>query len=165
MYSSARLQRKLDRGGSTYKAGGLGRKAEEDNGKWKIISTINDSHKHAINAIECIDNKIYTTSWRCMRVWDINTGGKVHDLKAHTGAIKCAKHQSNATGVKGVFATAGDKSDKCVHLWDLAHMQPVVSLSGHRGDVRALEFSPDGFYLFSGGPGGMFVWDLRNTNT
>lgn len=76
-----------------YTKGGLGRMVDEDTaGKWRIVSTINDSHKHSINAIECIDNQVYTTSWRCMRVWDINTGGKIHDLKAHTGAIKCAKY-------------------------------------------------------------------------
>jgi len=62
-----------------------------------------------------------------------------------------------------IFATGGDKSDKCIHLWDIATLTSIDSLKGHRGEIRALEFSKDGKYLFSGGQGGMLVWDLRKT--
>lgn len=41
----------------------------------------------------------------------------------------------------------------------------MTSLKGHKGEIRALEFSKDGKYLFSAGQGGMFVWDLRNTDS
>jgi WD40 repeat protein len=40
----------------------------------------------------------------------------------------------------------------------------MTTLKGHKGEIRALEFSKDGKYLFSAGQGGMFVWDLRNTD-
>ena len=38
----------------------------------------------------------------------------------------------------------------------------MATLRGHKGEIRALEFSRDGKYLFSAGQGGMLVWDLRN---
>ena len=40
----------------------------------------------------------------------------------------------------------------------------MTTLKGHKGEIRALEFSKDGKYLFSGGQGGLLVWDLRNTD-
>jgi WD40 repeat protein len=42
-------------------------------------------------------------------------------------------------------------------------LKQISILKAHKGDVRALEFSLDGTYLFSGGHGGVYVWDLRNT--
>jgi WD40 repeat protein len=66
------------------------------------------------------------------------------------------------TGEK-IFATAGDKYDKTVQLWDMTTLKNVATLKGHRGEIRALEFSKDGKYLFSAGMGGMLVWDTRNT--
>ena len=62
-----------------------------------------------------------------------------------------------------IFATAGDKHDKTVQLWDMTTLKNVATLKGHRGEIRALEFSKDGKYLFSAGMGGMLVWDTRNT--
>jgi len=41
----------------------------------------------------------------------------------------------------------------------------MTSLKGHKYEIRALEFSKDGKYLFSAGQGGVLVWDLRNTDT
>lgn len=40
--------------------------------------------------------------------------------------------------------------------------QSQTTLKGHKFDIRALEFSKDGKYLYSAGHGGMLVWDLRN---
>ena len=62
-----------------------------------------------------------------------------------------------------IFATAGDKNDKVIHIWDMTTLTNMTTLSGHKGEIRALEFSKDGKYLFSAGQGGMLVWDLRNT--
>jgi WD40 repeat protein len=62
-----------------------------------------------------------------------------------------------------IFATAGDQYDKSIHLWDMTTLTNMATLKGHRGEIRALEFSKDGRWLFSAGQGGMLVWDLRNT--
>lgn len=60
-----------------------------------------------------------------------------------------------------IFATAGDKNDKTVQIWDMTTLKNATTLRGHRGEIRALEFSRDGKHLFSAGQGGMLVWDLR----
>jgi len=64
-------------------------------------------------------------------------------------------------GAAAIFATAGDKHDKTVMLWDMISLTQLATLTGHKGEIRALEFSKDGKYLFSAGQGGMLVWDLR----
>jgi len=53
--------------------------------------------------------------------------------------------------------------DKCLHIWDMTTLTNMSTLQGHRGEIRAIEFSKDGKYLFSAGQGGMLVWDIRNT--
>jgi WD40 repeat protein len=40
----------------------------------------------------------------------------------------------------------------------------LATLRGHKGDIRSVEFSRDGKYIFSAGQGGMLIWDLRNTD-
>jgi WD40 repeat protein len=37
-------------------------------------------------------------------------------------------------------------------------------LRGHKGEIRAVEFSNDGKYLFSAGKERMLVWDLRKSD-
>ena len=64
-----------------------------------------------------------------------------------------------------LFVTAGDKSDKSLHLWDMTSLTCLATLRGHKGEIRAVEFSRDGKYIFSAGMGGMLVWDLRNTDS
>jgi WD40 repeat protein len=63
-----------------------------------------------------------------------------------------------------MFASGGDRNDKSIILWDLVTLKQTATLKAHRGEIRALEFSRDGKFLFSGGQGGVYVWDLRNTS-
>ena len=91
----------------------------------------------------------------------------VSEMRAHNGAIKCVKAMPTVNGGlagDAIFATAGDISDKCIHIWDMMTFTNMTTLGGHKGEIRALEFSKDGKYLFSAGQGGMLVWDLRNTD-
>jgi len=99
----------------------------------------------------------------------MNTKDLISDIKAHQGVIKCVKtmHTNSDGETVGdrIFATAGDKNDKCIHVWDMTTLTNMTTLRGHKGEIRALEFSRDGKYLFSAGQGGMLVWDLRNTDS
>jgi WD40 repeat protein len=52
-------------------------------------------------------------------------------------------------------------NDKTIHIWDMTTLTNISTLAGHKGEIRALEFSRDGKYLFSAGQGGMLIWDLR----
>ena len=88
----------------------------------------------------------------------------ISEMKAHHGAIKCVKAmpmRGGQTVGDAIFATAGDMSDKCIHLWDMMTFTNMTTLAGHRGEIRDLEFSKDGMFLFSAGQGGTLVWDLR----
>lgn len=89
----------------------------------------------------------------------------ISDIKAHQGAINCVKVKSNNQDGENIFVTAGDRYDKCMHIWDMTTLTNMATLRGHKGDIRAVEFSKDGKYLFSAGMGGMLVWDLRNTDS
>ena len=110
---------------------------------------------------------LYSTSMKNLKVWDLTTLQLIADIKAHSGVIKQVKamHMGPNGQLVGekIFATAGDKHDKTVQLWDMTTLKSVATLKGHRGEIRALEFSKDGKYLFSAGMGGMLVWDVRNT--
>jgi WD40 repeat protein len=78
----------------------------------------------------------------------------ISEMKAHNGAIKCVKAMpiSGGNTVENyIFATAGDHNDKCIHIWDMMTFTNMTTLIGHKGEIRALEFSKDGKYLFSAG--------------
>lgn len=95
---------------------------------------------------------------------------QISDIKAHQGAIKCVKASLGTENTEGdgatdsLFVTAGDRTDKSLHLWDMTSLTCLATLRGHKGEIRSVEFSRDGKYIFSAGMGGMLVWDLRNTD-
>ena len=90
-----------------------------------------------------------------LKIWDVSNMTMISDIKAHNGVIKCVKtmHTNQAGELVGekIFVTAGDKYDKTIQIWDMTTLKNVSSLKGHRGEIRALEFSKDGKYLFSAG--------------
>jgi WD40 repeat protein len=58
------------------------------------------------------------------------------------GAIKCVKTIPNIqNGGDLIFATAGDKNDKTICLWDVTTLTNMTTLKGHKGEIRAIEFS------------------------
>lgn len=117
--------------------------------------------------MDSFGNQLYTTSHRSLKVWDVNVEmsiAQISDISAHQGAIKCVTANQNISNDGGaIFATGGDKNDKTICLWDMTTLTNMTTLKGHKGEIRAIEFSKDGKYLFSAGQGGMLVWDLRKT--
>ena len=87
------------------------------------------------------------------------------EIMAHQSVIRCVKtmhtDQSGLPVGDKIFATASDLRDKTVMVWDMTTNKSIAVLKGHKGDIRALEFSRDGKFLFSAGQGGMLVWDLK----
>merc|ERR1711920_886291 len=52
--------------------------------------------------------------------------------------------------------------DKTVAVWDIKDQVTVATLSGHDGDVTALSFSENGYYLATASQDGTVkLWDLR----
>lgn len=136
---------------------------------WGVDLVVDQAHSQQIYDIATVGNLLYSTSFKNLKIWDINTMQAISDLKAHQGVIKCVKTMytdSNGETVGDrIFVTAGDKSDKTIQIWDMTTITNMATLKGHKGEIRALEFSKDGKYLFSGGQGGLLVWDLRKTDT
>jgi WD40 repeat protein len=75
-----------------------------------------------------------------VRIWDVATGEKKHELAGHTDDV----HGVVFLGDSKRLASAGD--DKTVRIWDLATGKVSV-LTGHARQVTAIAVSPDGNLL------------------
>merc|ERR1719359_2002998 len=52
--------------------------------------------------------------------------------------------------------------NKTVQVWDLKDQVTVATLSGHEGEIAALSFSENGYYLATASrDGSVKLWDLR----
>ncbi|MCI0458831.1 MAG: WD40 repeat domain-containing protein [Gemmataceae bacterium] len=80
--------------------------------------------------------------------------GEVRHLKGHTGGVSCL-----AFGARGLLASGG--SDGLVRLWQAATGAELAQLAGHKDNVSAIAFAPDGQRLASGGRDGTVrLWDV-----
>jgi hypothetical protein len=77
----------------------------------------------------------YTT--QLAEVWDAGTGQRLHQLRGHTGYVRCV-----AALPGGLLASGND--DKTVRIWNAATGAHVSTLEGHTGTVFALAALPDG---------------------
>lgn len=85
------------------------------------------------------------------------TGKVVHELRMPDEGVDRASFSPNSRLV-AVGTRRGD-----IHLFDAASGKEVTKLSGHRGLVRALSFSPDGRRLASSSTDTTsLVWDLSH---
>lgn len=85
---------------------------------WGVDLVLDQAHSQQIYDIATVGNLLYTTSFKNLKIWDINTMQAISDLKAHQGVIKCVKTMytdpNGETVGDRIFVTAGDKSDKTI---------------------------------------------------
>ena len=78
-----------------------------------------------------------------IQLWDSVTGQPKESPVISNLAY--ATINSNGTMLAGVYSSSK------ISLWDIATEISVASLEGHTSSIYALEFSPDGEFLVSGG--------------
>jgi hypothetical protein len=94
-----------------------------------------------------------------VRLWDAATGKLIGRCG---GEASCRRWSSVSFSPDGrLLAAAPYDHDDAVRLWEVATFQEVARLEGHHSSITALDFSPDGKSLASGGGDAtVLVWDL-----
>ncbi len=82
-----------------------------------------------------------------IRTWEVATGRMLHEFAGHVGSVHALAYLKGTTWLVSVGA------DRSVRLWDCStQWQPYLELtSGFAHRVLALDFSPDGRLLATGG--------------
>src|SRR5262249_5345151 len=93
---------------------------------------------------------------RTVRLWDLR------DAK-HSRVLATMPHEGRAVA----FDAAGEKlaaaAGTSIRMWDVASGHELRRFSGHSAAVRALVFSTDGKWLFSGSDDKTIrVWDVQH---
>ncbi len=76
---------------------------------------------------------------RMVKIWDVNSGNQVTDLKGHTSVITSLAFSPD--GLLGLFL-ASASSDKTIRIWDIGSSELVRTLEGHTAGVWSVSFSP-----------------------
>ncbi len=104
-------------------------------------------------AVTGVDAALWLYDWR---------SGK--DIRAFRGACSAVEHMAWSRDGK-LLATVPDDHytfKYLIHVWDCQTGKEAKRLAGHKGEVCAVAFSPDGTTLASGDGGGVIkLWDMK----
>jgi eukaryotic-like serine/threonine-protein kinase len=91
-----------------------------------------------------------------VRVWDVATGTRLHDLVGHGSRVLCAAYSPDGKRI------ASGGADQNVRLWDAETFEPVATLSGHKDYVYSLVWRADSQQIISGsGDNTVRIWDTQ----
>jgi WD40 repeat protein len=99
--------------------------------------------------------RLLTTSQdQIVRVWDVATGTRLHDLVGHGNIVFCAVYSPD-----GKRIASGGRDDN-VRIWDAETFEPVARLGGHEDYIYSLAWRADSQQLVSGsGDHTVRIWD------
>jgi dipeptidyl aminopeptidase/acylaminoacyl peptidase len=93
------------------------------------------------------------------RIWDVASGGLLHTLHLPVGAENVGRLYAAAISPQGRLALAGTTAAPGgihrIYLYDLASMAFLKSVNARGGDIKRLQWSPDGKLLaaaYAGNP-------------
>lgn len=102
-----------------------------------------------------------------VRLWDLEPCPRVRGLLQGRQRIASAvafAPDGRTMAISGLFPRTTEEGDGAdsVELWDLASRPPVLrtALAGHKKEVTALSFSPNGRVLVSASEDAVLLWDL-----
>jgi len=113
--------------------------------------------------------------WTCVkgevRIWNANTGKRLHTLKNHAGSVASIAFAPDGETLASGGCVAGGHEIfqgvewRCiggeVRVWQVSDGTLLHHLEGHRASVNSVAFAPDGETLASSDSGGVIkLWDL-----
>ena len=111
------------------------------------------SHVSSIMSVAfSVDGKVLASAgmnWQLqqageVKLWDMTTGKEIHSIRDAGNVFDVEfSRDGHFLGLAG--------ADGRVRLYDPESWEPVSVLSGHRGNVFSISFSPDGTSIASGG--------------
>ena len=78
-----------------------------------------------------------------VKIWDLETGEKLHTLKGHSNTINTLSITPNEKKL-----VSGSK-DRSIKIWDLKTKENTNTLKGHTGWVLDVQTTPDGKFIIS----------------
>jgi WD40 repeat protein len=111
------------------------------------------------------DNRLLASAGndRCVKLWDIATGRRLHTLKGHTVVVKALAFTADgkllASG-GGDALGGGGRELHAIRLWDVATGKEQARLGRHGEGVTALCFAPDGKVLYADGHMSVRRWNV-----
>lgn len=133
---------------------------KEDGNKYKAQHILRN-HKEAVVGCSLHPSGQYLVTASSDKTWcfyDIDTGvcrKQVEDSKITAGYTQVTFHPD------GLILGAGT-SDSIVRIFDVTMQKNVANLKGHDGQLTALAFSENGYFVASGDEKGIVkLWDLR----
>ncbi len=122
---------------------------------WQIIKNLVENDDD-VRALAFSRNGKYLASGHNhdkVHVWDTSTWKKITSIRASKTV-----NSLSFDGVSSVLAIARD--DDKILLWDIKKDESYKKLKGHSGDVKAIDYSPDGLRLASGSrDNSAIIWD------
>lgn len=117
------------------------------------------THKYYVNdLIMAPDGKMLAIGDREAIVLRELNGKEIRRLIGHDNAMSIAFSHD------GKHLASGG-ADRLIRIWDVATGQVLETFDGHRSEVAALAFSPDGEQLASAGGGDLKIWDWQGGKT